>query len=116
MDAPAASRLVAFLVRRRVVESRPDREDRRRTLLHLTTAGVALAERLSVSRDELRVALEDGFSPEEAAALRGGLRRVLANAQAIESALLRAPLATRRNGRADPKARATRPLRHSPGV
>src|SRR5512144_1764279 len=74
LDAPAASRLVAFLARRKVVEVRPDRVDRRRTRLSLTPAGEALAAKLRVARDELRQALEAGFTPEELAALRGGLR------------------------------------------
>jgi DNA-binding MarR family transcriptional regulator len=84
LDAPAASRIVSELSRRRLVESRPDRSDRRRTLLYLTGAGDALAGELAAARLEFRDALEEGLTPEQVAALRGGLRRILANARALE--------------------------------
>ena len=84
LDAPAASRLVSLLTRRGLVEARPDREDRRRTRLHLTPAGDALADRLHAARNEFRDALEAGLTAEPAQVVRGGLERILANARSIE--------------------------------
>ena len=84
LEPPAASRLVSELSRRRLVEARPDRLDRRRTLLQLTGAGDALAAELDAARTEFRDALEEGLTREQVAALPGGLRRILANARTLE--------------------------------
>jgi DNA-binding MarR family transcriptional regulator len=85
LDAPAASRLVALLVRRKLLEVRPDREDRRRTRLFLSEAGVALAEQLAPIEAEFQATLVRGMSDEELAVMRAGLRRIVANLAAFES-------------------------------
>lgn len=85
LDAPAASRLVALLVRRKLLEVRPDREDRRRTRLFLSEAGVALAEQLAPIEAEFQATVVRGMSDEELAVMRAGLRRIVANLAAFES-------------------------------
>jgi DNA-binding MarR family transcriptional regulator len=79
LDAPATSRLVADLRRRKLVEVRPDRQDRRRTRLVLGERGTALAERLATIDRECEELALRGLSAAEAAALREGLRRVARN-------------------------------------
>jgi DNA-binding MarR family transcriptional regulator len=79
LDPPATSRLVAELVRRKLVEVRPDREDRRRTRLHLTEKGEPLAAKLEVIAQEYQDASVAGMSPEQIDGLRAGLRRMVEN-------------------------------------
>jgi DNA-binding MarR family transcriptional regulator len=85
LDAPAASRLVALLVRRKLVEVLPDREDRRRTRLFLTEAGGALGEKLAPIEAEFQAAVVRGISDAETAVMRAGLRRIVANLAGFES-------------------------------
>jgi DNA-binding MarR family transcriptional regulator len=86
LDAPAASRLVALLSGRSLLEARPDRADRRRTHLHLTASGEALAAELAAIADEFQGALVRGLSPSELDVLRRGLGRVVENLATFESA------------------------------
>jgi DNA-binding MarR family transcriptional regulator len=79
LDPPAASRLVADLSSRKLVEVRPDREDRRRLHLFLSPQGDALSAELDVIAREYQQVSVDGLSPEEQSALRSGLRRVVEN-------------------------------------
>lgn len=99
LDPPSASRLVALLVRRGLVESEPDREDRRKSRLRLTPDGESLGDRLDVAVGRFRSGLEAGLTPEEVAAVRAGLRRILENARSLETG--RAPVVV---GSADPDA------------
>lgn len=84
LDAPAGSRLVAELVKRKLVEVRPDRQDRRRTRLFLSAKGAPVAAR--IERDAVRYQAESlrGMDAAEIAALRSGLGKLIANLAAIE--------------------------------
>lgn len=83
LDAPAASRLVAALVARKLLEVRPDREDRRRTRLHLTSAGALVAEKVGRIADRFHVEAVRGLSEPEQDAVRAGLRRIAENLDAF---------------------------------
>jgi DNA-binding MarR family transcriptional regulator len=96
LDPPGASRLVAALSRRKLVELRPDREDRRRMRAFLTDAGAQLGEKLAVIADDFRAALDGGISRDEEAALRTALRRVIEGLAAFEAG--RTSAAARRAG------------------
>ncbi|WP_059439455.1 MarR family winged helix-turn-helix transcriptional regulator, partial [Anaeromyxobacter sp. PSR-1] len=86
LDAPAGSRLVSELVKRKLVEARPDRDDRRRTRLFLSAKGEPLARR--VAEDAARYHAESlrGMEPAEVAALRSGLRKLIENLAALAAA------------------------------
>ena len=83
-DEPVASRIVASLRRRRLVHVRTDTRDRRRHRLELTAQGADLATRLAPLAAEVRAGVEEGFSPEEKAALGRFLMRVIENASRLE--------------------------------
>ncbi|ABC80258.1 MarR family winged helix-turn-helix transcriptional regulator [Anaeromyxobacter dehalogenans] len=99
LDPPAGSRLVSELVKRKLVEARPDREDRRRARLFLSAKGEPLARR--VAEDAARYHAESlrGMEPAEVEALRSGLRRLIENLAALGVAPADAG-AGRRTGRA----------------
>ncbi len=84
MDSPTASRMVGLLKRRGLVRIVGDPRDRRRRSILLTARGAALARDLHPLALSLREAIEEGFSPAEAEALRGMLRRVIANVERFE--------------------------------
>ncbi len=84
VDAPTASRVLAALMRRRLVRTDADREDRRRTLLSLTVAGEKLARELAATAREVRGAVVEGMSDTDVEALRHGLRAVIANMDRFE--------------------------------
>jgi DNA-binding MarR family transcriptional regulator len=79
IDAPAASRAVAALVRRGLVRLKLDREDRRRSRLSLTRAGEDLVRKLRPIAAELRARVISGMNASEEAALRTLLRKVIRN-------------------------------------
>jgi MarR family transcriptional regulator for hemolysin len=79
IDAPAASRTVAALVRRGLVRLQLDRDDRRRSRLSLTRAGEELVRKLRPISDDLRARLVSGMNPAEEEALRALLRKVIGN-------------------------------------
>jgi DNA-binding MarR family transcriptional regulator len=79
IDAPAASRAVATLVRRGLVRLKLDREDRRRSRLSLTRAGEDLVRKLRPIAAELRARVISGMNAAEEAALRTLLRKVIRN-------------------------------------
>ena len=83
-DEPAASRIVTSLRRRRLVQVRTDRRDRRRRRLELTPQGTALALQLAPLAAEVRTGVEAGFSPEEKKTLGRLLVRVIENARRLE--------------------------------
>lgn len=83
LDAPAASRLIADLAKRKLLETRPDRNDRRRTHLHLTEKGAELAREVEAFATEYIAAQTRGMSPEEIAALRAGLKKLTENLAAF---------------------------------
>ena len=79
IDAPAASRTVAALVRRGLVRFQLDRDDRRRSRLSLTRQGEELVRKLRPIADELRARLVSGMNTAEEGALRTLLRKVIRN-------------------------------------
>jgi DNA-binding MarR family transcriptional regulator len=91
MDPPTASRVVASLTRGALVRLSEDPADRRRLLIATTPTGAELAERLRPLARNLREAVVAGFSPAELDALRGSLRRVLANLDRFEARRSRRP-------------------------
>jgi DNA-binding MarR family transcriptional regulator len=86
LDAPAASRLVAELAKRKLIDVRPDRDDRRRLRLYLGERGLPLAEKLQAIADEYGQAVTRGIPEPELSALRAGLRKVIDNLAAFAAA------------------------------
>ena len=84
-DAPTVSRTLAVLLERRLVRSEPDPDDRRRSRVFLTAAGARLADELSRVASEVRASVGDGMSAAEEAAVRRGLKRILANLDGYEA-------------------------------
>jgi DNA-binding MarR family transcriptional regulator len=83
LDAPATSRLVQQLGARKLLELRPDRDDRRRLRLHLAPRGSTIAAEVIAIAASFHDVLVRGMSEAEAAALRGGLVRVVDNLSAF---------------------------------
>ena len=79
IDAPAASRVIAALVRRGLVQFDLDPDDRRRSRLSLTRRGAELTRRLRPIAADLRARIVSGMDVEEEAALRASLRKVIRN-------------------------------------
>lgn len=79
LDAPAASRLVADLTKRKLLDVQPDRDDRRRTRLYLTEKGAPLAAKLQVIADDYIAAQLRGLTDEEIRVTRATLQRVVDN-------------------------------------
>jgi DNA-binding MarR family transcriptional regulator len=79
LDAPAASRLVADLSKRKLLEVKPDREDRRRTRLFLSEKGIPLADKLQLVADEYQQAITRGMTDDEVRVIRAGLAKVVEN-------------------------------------
>ena len=77
MDAPTASRIVGALVRRGLARAREDPDDRRRTRLHLTVRGKALARDMQPLADEFRGVVERDLSRAETVELRRLLQKVI---------------------------------------
>jgi DNA-binding MarR family transcriptional regulator len=100
IDPPAASRIVAALVRRALVRFELDPGDRRRSRLSLTRRGSELVRKLRPIADELRARVVSGMDAAEEAALRESLRKVIRNLQGARLAGLEA------FDRAPPPARA----------
>src|SRR5512133_2168208 len=84
-DAPSVSRTIATLAGRRLVRIEFDPADRRRTRVFTTAAGDLLAEELIPLAAKIRSTIEAGMSATELAALRNGLRRVIANLESLEA-------------------------------
>jgi DNA-binding MarR family transcriptional regulator len=84
MDKPTASRVVFTLLKRALVEVRPDAEDRRRTRLYLRGPGEALSTQLHDLAAGVRAAMVRGLSAEERTVLRVALRKVIANMDRLQ--------------------------------
>lgn len=84
LDAPTASRIVAGLVRRKLVRVSGHPRDRRRCALGLTARGALLARELHPFARQVREAVGWGLSPSEKSLLRRGLRRIIANMDRFE--------------------------------
>lgn len=83
-DQPTASRVVATLVRRKLVRVEDDPQDRRRARLSLAAAGEALRPELAALTQEIRGAISEGMDEAELGALRRGLRKVIQNMDRLE--------------------------------
>jgi DNA-binding MarR family transcriptional regulator len=84
-DAPTVSRTLSGLLERRLVRVDLDPSDRRRTRISLTAAGRRLATELAPLAAEIRAAVIEGMGPEEIAAVRRGLLRVIGNLEGFEA-------------------------------
>lgn len=84
-DAPTVSRALSVLVERRLARADLDPSDRRRTRIALTAAGRRLAGELAPLAAEIRAAVIEGMSPEEIAAVRRGLLRIIENLERFEA-------------------------------
>ena len=84
-DAPTTSRVIASLMRRRLVRKEPDVNDGRLSRLSLTLGGRRLADELFGTANAIRAALSEGMSEAEQEALRDGLRLVIANLDRLAS-------------------------------
>jgi len=93
IDEPTASRVIATLVRRRLVRVEPVPADRRRTRLCPTTKAEALRPTLVALAGEIRGSVVDGLGPARQEVLRAGLRHVISN---MERALATTPGRPRR--------------------
>jgi DNA-binding MarR family transcriptional regulator len=85
VDAPTASRVLAALVRRRLVRVEQDPADRRRARVHLTRPGEELAGELTGIAGQIRAAIVDGMSAAELDALRRGLHKIISNLERLDS-------------------------------
>jgi DNA-binding MarR family transcriptional regulator len=85
MDEPTACRVVDTLVRRRLVRSSPDREDRRRSRLALTPSGRTLADELLPIAATIVSVVEGGLNEAQRAAVVAGLKRVIVNLEHFEA-------------------------------
>ena len=83
MDAPAASRAVTQLLRRKLVRAEGDSSDRRRLRLRVTAAARAKLPPLRLLAAELRGAAVHGLTAHEEDALRMLLRKIIANLDAM---------------------------------
>jgi DNA-binding MarR family transcriptional regulator len=83
-DQPTASRIVAALVRRKLVRVSVDPADRRRMLLTCTPAGDALRAPLAKVAAEIRGAVVAGMDDAEQEAIRAGLRKVIENMDRLD--------------------------------
>lgn len=84
-DAPTVSRTLAALAARRLTRIEFDPGDRRRTRVFLTAGGVKICEELVPLAATIRSTIEAGMSAAEVAALRDGLRRVIANIETLDA-------------------------------
>jgi DNA-binding MarR family transcriptional regulator len=83
-DAPTASRVFAGMVRRGLVRTAEDPQDRRRIRAWLTPDGERLARQLAPIAEEVRDAVVSGMSRHEVEAVRAGLRRIIENLDALD--------------------------------
>ncbi len=77
VDEATACRVVRSLADAELLSAVRDPDDRRRVRLELTPRGEALARRLVPVAREIRTAIDSALTPEERAATRAGLVKVL---------------------------------------
>jgi DNA-binding MarR family transcriptional regulator len=88
MDDPTASRVVKAMVGRGWLTTRPDPRHGRRILIDLAPDALPMAQELQALSEELRDSMTAGLSPAEQEVLRGGLRTMVGNLEAMYSAAL----------------------------
>lgn len=79
MDQPTASRVLAVLQERALIEVSTDAMDRRRRLLRLTARGARVAQQCTTIAKQIRNAVIAGFSERELDNLATFLERILQN-------------------------------------
>jgi len=84
MDKPTASRVVFVLMKRKLLDVVGDAADRRRARLYLGPAGACVAKALLQHARAVRCAVTRGLSPNEQQALRGSLRKIVANMDRLQ--------------------------------
>ena len=84
LDQPTASRVLAELRSRDLVDVSMDSDDRRRRQLSLTTNGARLAQQCGTIAKQIRKALSAGFSERELANLATFLERILRNFDGLD--------------------------------
>ena len=77
MDQPTTSRVVAALVRQKLLRMEEDAEDRRRARIVTSARGRALAQKLHGLAVETRAAVDAGLTAQERETLRALLRKAL---------------------------------------
>lgn len=85
LDHPTTSRLVHGLEARKVLEVKQDPAHGRRIRIGIAPEGKALTETLHMASETFRERVEKGFSPEDKAAFRGFLCRLLQNLADMEA-------------------------------
>lgn len=88
MDDPTASRVVKAMVKSRWLTTKPDPRHGRRILIDLAPGALALAHELQDLAVDLRASMVTGLSPAEQENLKGGLRTMIGNLEAMYSATL----------------------------
>jgi len=88
MDDPTASRVVKAMVGRGWLTTRPDPRHGRRILIDLAPSALPMAHELQALSEELRASMVAGLSPAEQEVLKGGLRTMVGNLEALYSATL----------------------------
>ena len=83
MDDPTASRVVKGMVARGLLTTRPDPKHGRRILINLSPEALPLARELQVLANEMKFSLVAGLDLEQQAALKHGLRTMIANLDAM---------------------------------
>jgi DNA-binding MarR family transcriptional regulator len=88
MDQPTASRVLAALHKRGLVEIESDQDDRRRRCVRLTSQGKRLAARCAGVARRIRGSVLAGFSRTETATLSRYLARMVTNLDRLDAVLL----------------------------
>lgn len=88
MDDPTASRVVKAMVGRGWLTTKPDPRHGRRILIDLAPSALPMAQELQALSDELRDSMAAGLSLSEQEVLKGGLRTMVGNLEAMYSATL----------------------------
>ncbi len=87
MDDPTASRVVKGMVARGLLTTRPDPKHGRRILISLSPDALPLARELQALANEMKSGLVAGLDPGQQAALKHGLRTMIANLDAMLTVL-----------------------------
>ena len=84
IEVSTLTRLVDTMERDGLVERRRDAQDARAIALYVTAAGKRLTRRILPIAERYEAVALKGFSTREAEVLRGALRRLYANMEALE--------------------------------
>jgi DNA-binding MarR family transcriptional regulator len=112
MDQPTASRVLAALQERRLVETESDRKDRRRRCVRLTAPGKRLADHCATLAKQIRKAVLVGFTGAEISTLNACLARMVANLDRLD--VLAPPDSAKGQTKALAKMRASGSTRAKP--